>query len=152
MPRCFATTLSNFCTVTFVDSPHIETRQSLTLIQTRDGSNASEFPLTSSVYNEFQFVMYLTLSVYNSFKLVTDPVFLELICFVPFGGDKLQGFQCESSFGCAKFGEVTHARGCSRRDDNNKFTFARSTCDGQSEKPFICPVGDDLVPQPSFPL
>ena len=96
--------------------------------------------------------MGLTLSVYNSFKLVTDPVFLEFIYFLPFGGDNLQRFLRESSSGCSKFGEVTHARKCSRGDDNNKCTFARSTGADQSEKPFICPLGEDLVPQPSFPL
>ena len=82
------------------------TSSALQLIQTRDGSHASEFPLTSSVY--------------NSFKLVTHPVFLEFIHFPPFGGDNLQRFLCECSFGCAKFGEVTHARRWSRGDDNNK--------------------------------
>ena len=51
--------------------------------QTRDGSHASELPLTSSM-------------VCNSFKLVMDLVFLESMCFPAFDGDDFLRFPCGS--------------------------------------------------------
>ena len=69
-----------FNTVEFLH-PDIQT---CTTFQTRDGSHASEFPLTSLV-------------VYKSFKFVMHSAFLEFVCFPAVGVVHFQRFTCESS-------------------------------------------------------
>ena len=58
--------------------------QTCTTFQTRDGSHASEIPLTS-------------LMVCNSFKFVMDSVFLEFMCFPACGIVHFKRFTSESS-------------------------------------------------------